>query len=300
MTTLVLSNRSLSGAIDGPQEVLEQFLSDKIFDYVNLFSLNGSLRRQYFYSILVVLKIIFDRRVKILSYKHFVFFPYQSTPVCLLLLLKLFGRKISVVGYDSFFRNYKLLQSRRLGFKNRIKNRLLILHYYIIESTISKIADEIYLVSRECISHSNYYFTAGNYVLFHLNPIDELPKSEAIGVIETAADIFGPFISDYDVYDLQCTIEKVKNLGLEPHQIALFGEGASSVMPELPFHSRIEWVEEFEGFHGARRHLAIINRGPCAGVSTRAQKLIRLGRCVYVKKGVDVGSAYKTFVKVFP
>ena len=299
MRILVLSNRSLAGATDGPQEVLEQFLSDKIFDYVNLCSLNSSLSRQFFYSIIMILKIIFDRKIKILSYEHFVFFPYQSTPVCLLLLLKLLGRKVSVVGYDSFFRNYKLLQSRRIGFKNKIKNRLLIIHYYVIESTISKMADEIYLVSRQCISHSNYYFKTGNYMLFNVNPIAELPKSEAHKVDEAAADIFGPFISDYDIYDLACTIAKVKNLGLEPHQIALFGKGASSVMPELPFHSRVEWVEEFEDFHRARRHLAIINRGPCAGVSTRAQKLIRLGRSVYVKKDVDVGSEYTTFVKGF-
>lgn len=295
---LIISNRPLEGYEDGPQEVLDQYLNGKNYYFVNLkkeLKTKKTLINFNFWFNFKLQYIIKKRTCN--NFDEVVVFPYHSFMIFPLLFYKLKNKKIIIIGYDSFFRNYLLLQSRRIGYLNKIRNRILSFYFYLLEYLASKICSEILLVSKKCKKFSEIVYKSKIYNVININTLYiEKPKIVELRARIKKYDIIGPFISDYDAYDLSITIRKLKLMGACENDITLVGKGASKVQLDTIFNERIDWVDNFETFHKGRKNIAVLNKTLGAGVPTKVQKLVRLGRTVIIHKKIDVGVDYLKLV----
>ena len=143
---LIIGNRKVEGVEDGPAEVLKQFINKYDAEYINI-------NRNIFNPVSLP---AFNIRHNISCIKVLrnceegsavVFFPLHTVPVfaSFLYFRKL---RVSVVGYDSFYRNYLLLQSRRRGLKNILKNFMCIIYFFLIELFVSRFFTSIFFVSK--------------------------------------------------------------------------------------------------------------------------------------------------------
>ena len=292
---LIIANRDLTDLKDGPQEVLEHYQETTNATVVNakdLFHLNTgvhSFNIKYNYQ---CYKYLMRQNVE----DQITYFPIYMTPVFTIILLRK-KFKQSSIGYDSFLRNHILLHHRRLGLKNILKNYLYIIYYFILERTLSKFLNNVHFVSNNCTNFFNTTHNSSIGKTLPINAVSSLSAAKMPQPHKREATIFGPFLHDYDLYDLNITLQKLKNIGISAENITLIGNGATSIPLDTQFKIKIDWIGDYEEYIRTSENIFVINRTAAAGIQTRAQKLLRYQKVVFVHNGIDVGPIYNEKVR---
>ena len=294
---ILVGNRNISGNNDGPEEVLRQFLNTDQFIYLNVNKIYNNFHGIKCFDIKYNFKLMQFLK-KYPKGTEFIFFPLHTVPIfSSIFLRKRFPH--SVIGYDSFYRNYLLLFKRRRGFKNIFKNVLCTIYFFLVELLVSLYFEKIYFVSRKCRVFFNKVFSSKIGCDFPINKFEITSPKSLVNWKRDNVTILGPFKSDYDKTDLEITLQKLNKIGVADNKISLLGREANKVISSRVFLNRIDWVNNYDEYLKEMPGIFFLNRTAGSGVPTKAQKVIRLGKILFVHRGIDVGKGYINFARYF-
>ena len=236
---------------------------------------------------------LFKNYKKLTKYKKIVVFTYYSSPLLLFILkiLKLFKVEITIIGYDSFYRENRVKMQKQVKKHKQLPYYLKSLFLKFVEYLGSVASENIYLVSKKCIQFSKDRINPkGMYKHFPIIPrinnnllsINKSFKTNQILIV-------GPFITDIDVIDLRINMKLISELNFI-ERVDFFGKDSEKVkhLSNSP-GSVYSYVEDFDHFFSKNDRIVLFNRINTPGIQTRLQKIIMYNNLVYRHKDIDVG-----------
>ena len=299
---LLIINRSIKGNNDGPEIILDSIF--QIVDYheydictgYKIYQTNEHIHNKLklpFVNIHKELFFLFKNYKRIRSYKKILIFTYYSSPVLLMFLkiLKLLNTQISIVGYDSFYRENIIKMKKHT-------NKIKMLPYFIksmllkfIEYLASIACDNIYLVSEKCIKFSRERINhRAPYKHFPIIPvINKKLVNDNKNFDKKRILIIGPFRTEIDIIDLLKNLELISTLDFI-ERIDFFGENSEKAKSFSKYPGSIyTYVDDFDAFFSKNESIVLYNRVNTPGIQTKLQKILMYNNLVYCHKDIDVG-----------